>query len=445
MHHFHYQHRALHAENVPLERIANAVGTPTYIYSAATLRRHYRVMDEAFGERSHLVCYSVKANSTLGVLALLAREGSGFDIVSGGELFRALAANASPGRIVYSGVGKTREEIAFALEQGILAFNVESEDELSAIAAIARRRRVKAPVTLRVNPGIGARTHRHIDTGRSHTKFGIPLARAASLYRRHRKTAGLRFVGVDCHIGSQMTELGPLTRAVKEAAALYRTLLAEGFPLGLLDVGGGLGITYIREQPPEPREYAAAIARAAGDLPARLVVEPGRVVVGNAGLLLTRVIYRKEGVGRRFAIVDAGMNDLIRPALYEARHDIVPVVKGGRSRPFDVVGPICESADVFARDVPLPKLEPGDLLAVMSAGAYGMSMASNYNSRPRPAEVLVDGDRYDVIRDREDYDDLVRGEGYAPASPPSEEALDPSARGHSGASPRGARRRAARP
>jgi len=401
MHYFQYQRRELYAESVPLARIARAAGTPTYVYSAATLRRHYRAMDEAFGERAHLVCYSVKASSTLGVLALLAREGSGFDIVSGGELYRALAAGASPERIVFSGVGKSESEIAFALDQGILAFNVESEDELEAIASLARRRRTLAPVSLRVNPGIGPKTHRHIDTGRSHTKFGIPLARAADLYRRHRKTAGLRFVGVDCHIGSQMTELGPLARAVKEAAALYRTLLSEGFPLQLLDVGGGLGITYIRETPPEPSDYAATVVRAAGDLPARLIVEPGRVVVGNAGLLLTRVLYRKQGVGRRFAIVDAGMNDLLRPALYEAHHDIAPVKKGPKAQSFDVVGPICESADVFARGVRLPALERGDLLAIMSAGAYGMSMGSNYNSRPRPAEVLVDGGGFEIIRERE--------------------------------------------
>ncbi len=414
MHYFRYQRRALCAEDVPLEAIAKAVGTPTYVYSAATLRRHYQAMDRAFGERAHLVCYSVKACSTLGVLSLLAREGSGFDIVSGGELYRALAAGALPERIVYSGVGKTAEEITYALDQGILAFNVESEDELTAIASIARRRRARAAVTLRVNPGIGAKTHHHIDTGRSHTKFGIPLARAAEIYRRHRKTAGLRFVGVDCHIGSQMTELGPLTRAVKEAAALYRTLLAEGFALELLDVGGGLGITYVRETPPEPADYAAAVVRAAGDLPARLIVEPGRVVVGNAGLLLTRVVYLKDGVGRRFAIVDAGMNDLIRPALYEARHDIAPVKQAAKSRAFDVVGPICESADVFARGARLPALERGDLLAIMSAGAYGMSMGSNYNSRPRPAEVLVDGDAFAVIRERESYEDLVRGESARP-------------------------------
>jgi diaminopimelate decarboxylase len=414
MHYFQYQGRALCAEGVPLQRIAREVGTPTYVYSAATLRRHYQAMDRAFGERAHLVCYSVKACSTLGVLSLLAREGSGFDIVSGGELFRALAAGAQPDRIVYSGVGKTAEEIAFALDRGILAFNVESEDELSAIASIARRRRVRAPVALRVNPGIGARTHHHIDTGRSHTKFGIPLARAAGLYRRHRRTPGLRFVGVDCHIGSQMTELGPLSRAVREAASLYRTLISEGFELELLDVGGGLGITYVHETPPEPATYAEAVVRAAGDGPARLIVEPGRVVVGNAGLLLTRVVYRKDGVDRRFAIVDAGMNDLIRPALYEARHDIAPVEKGPRSRTFDVVGPICESADVFARGVRLPALERGDLLAIMSAGAYGMSMGSNYNSRPRPAEVLVDGKEFAVIREREGYEDLVRGESADP-------------------------------
>lgn len=412
MHHFAYRRNTLHAEGVSLARIAREVGTPTYVYSAATLERHYAVMDEAFAFRPHLLCYSVKANSTLGLLSLLARKGSGFDIVSAGELVRTLRAGADPARIVFSGVGKTEEEIAAALEAGLLLFNVESEDELLAIARVARRKRRRAPVALRVNPDVDARTHPYIATGLKESKFGIPLSRAAALYRRERKNRSLAFLGVDCHIGSQMTQVAPLREALTRVARLFRTLCAEGIPLRYLDAGGGLGITYREETPPSPREYATAVGAALGDVSATLILEPGRVLVGNAGLLLSKVLYTKRTQDRRFVVVDAGMNDLIRPALYGAHHEILPV---GRRRlrgaaVADLVGPVCESSDAFARARRLPALASGDLVAVMSAGAYGMSMASNYNSRPRPAEVLVQGRHYDVIRSRETHEDLMRGE-----------------------------------
>ncbi len=409
MHHFRYQRGALWAERVPLERLAREVGTPTYVYSASTLRRHYRVMDRALGGGEHLICYSVKANSSLAVLELLAKEGSGFDIVSGGELARALAAGADPRRIVYSGVGKTEAEMAQALAAGILMFNVESEQELELLERVARRKRVRAPVALRVNPAVDAKTHPHISTALTKSKFGIPLERAAGLYRARRGSRWLELVGVDGHIGSQMTQLGPLRQAVGKLAGLYRALLADGLPLRYLDVGGGLGITYVEEKPPSPAQYAKAIREGLGELPATLIVEPGRVIVGNAGLLLTRVLYQKRGEARRFLVVDAAMNDLIRPALYDARHELLPVKKkAGRRVAQDVVGPVCESADALARERPLPLLEPGALLAVMGAGAYGMSMASNYNSRLRPAEVMVEGSRYQVVRRRETYEDLLR-------------------------------------
>jgi len=414
MHHFDYRRDALHAEGVPLERIAREVGTPTYVYSTATLKRHFQVLEEAFASREHLVCYSVKACSNLSLLRLLAKEGSGFDIVSGGELFRALEAGAPADRCVYSGVGKTEAELTYALDSGILLFNVESEEELTQLERVARRRNRVAAVALRVNPSIDAKTHPHISTALRESKFGIPLDRAASIYRAGAKRRWLRFRGVDCHIGSQITQVDPLRKAVSKVAGLYRTLLGEGLPLEYLDIGGGLGITYVVERPPSPADYAKAVLDAAGDVPAKLIVEPGRVLVGNAAVLLTRVLYRKSAGKRSFVIVDAAMNDLMRPALYDAVHQILPVKpRKGRKATVDVVGPVCESTDVLGRDRSLPPLEPGDLLAVMSAGAYGMSMASNYNSRPRPAEVLADDRAFTVIRARESYEDLVRNERAA--------------------------------
>jgi len=410
--HFAYRGNALYAEGVPLARIAKEVGTPTYVYAAATLRRHFQAMDGAFAARPHHVCYSVKANSNLAVLALFAKLGSGFDIVSGGELYRVLRAGGDAGRVVFSGVGKTEEEIEYALSKRILMFNVESAEELEAISRVARRRKVKAPVALRVNPDVDPKTHPYIATGLRESKFGIPMAEARALYLASRRRKELELCGMDCHIGSQLTDLRPLSQALGKLASLFQELRGAGLPLRWLDVGGGLGITYRREQPPDPSAYAAAVNRALqGIEDLSLIFEPGRVLVGNAGVLLTQVLYRKAAPGKRFMVVDAGMNDLLRPALYGAHHEMVPVRKrrGGGAK-VDVVGPVCESTDVLAKARVLPRLEPGELLAIRSAGAYGMSMASSYNSRPRPAEVLVDGAEYRVVRKRESYGDLVRGE-----------------------------------
>ena len=418
MHHFVYRQGELFAEEVPVSRIAEEVGTPVYIYSAATLRRHYRVFDEAFSDLPHLVCYSVKANSNLAVLRLLAREGAGADIVSGGELFRALRAGIPPERIVFSGVGKTEREMEEALSAGILMFNVESLGELEALSRVARRLGRPAPFSIRVNPDVDPRTHPYISTGLKKNKFGLPEEVAYRAYLRAKEDPYLRPVGVDCHIGSQLTELSPFVEALRRLKGLYLRLREEGFEeLRYLDLGGGLGIVYGEEEPPPPAAYAEAIKREFRDLDAVLVLEPGRVIAGNAGILVTRVLYVKtnppsgeSSEGRTFVIVDAGMNDLIRPTLYQAYHRISPVRErpGIESIRADVVGPICESGDFLARERRLPPVSPGDLLCVFSSGAYGFVMASNYNSRPRAAEVLVDGERYFVVRKREDYEDLVR-------------------------------------
>lgn len=411
MNHFHYRKRVLHAEEVPLASIADAVGTPVYVYSTATLRRHFRVVTQAFGEHPHLVCYAVKANSTLAVLRLLAEEGSGFDIVSGGELARVKAAGGTPGKVVFAGVGKTADEMAQALEAGILFFNVESAEELELLDAVARARGQRAPFSIRVNPHVDAHTHKHISTGLKTSKFGVPFEEAVALYARAKKLKGLKAVGLDCHIGSQITQTGPFKAALTKMGGLYKELKAQGHALEYLDVGGGLGITYTDETPPSPEEYARATLSAVGDTGATLVFEPGRVVVGNAGLLVTRVLFRKKTSAKHFVVVDAGMNDLMRPALYDAHHGLQPLVqRRGKTVEVDVVGPVCESTDVLARkrEVVLP--QQGELYALMSAGAYGMSMTSNYNSRPRPAEVLVDGAAWRVVREREKVEDLWRGE-----------------------------------
>ncbi len=411
MNHFLYRRGALYAESVPLARIAREVGTPTYVYSTATLTRHVRVLQEAFAGTPSLLCYSAKACSTLAVLRLLARRGAGFDIVSGGELGRVLAAGGDPKKVVFSGVGKSEAEMTAALRAGILMFNVESAEELERLGRVGRGLGKRAPFALRVNPDVDPRTHRHIATGLKTSKFGVPFDEAAALYARSRRLGGLVARGVDCHIGSQLTDTRPLRQAVALVAGLYRELRARGLLLTHLDVGGGLGVRYTVERPPSLDEYAAAVREPLRGLDATVVLEPGRVLVANAGLLLTRVEYRKKTPARRFVIVDAGMNDLIRPALYEAHHDIQPVApRRGPRRRVDVVGPVCESSDVLGHARLLPPLEPGDLLAVMTAGAYGMSMASNYNSRPRPAEVLVDGSSYRVVRRRERLSDLWRGE-----------------------------------
>jgi diaminopimelate decarboxylase len=411
MDHFRPRRGVLHCEEVSLERVAARVGTPTYVYSEATLRRHFRVVDQAFAGAPHLVCYSVKANGNLALLSALRRWGSGFDVVSGGELARVLEAGGQPGRVVFAGVGKTEAEMAFALRTGIGMFNVESAEELEALDRVGRRLRRRAPFAIRVNPGVDARTHRHISTGLSTSKFGVPFDEALELYARARRMRGLRARGVDCHIGSQLTRLGPLARALRQVADVYRELRAGGQPLEWLDVGGGLGIRYHDEDPPSPAGWASTVRQATRDTGATVLIEPGRVLVGNAGVLLTRVLYRKRAGGRTLVVVDAGMNDLLRPALYGAEHAIVPVRPGrGRARALDVVGPVCESTDTLARGRRMVLPEPGALLAIRSAGAYGMSMASTYNGRPRPAEVLVSGSRARVVRRRERVEDLWRGE-----------------------------------
>jgi diaminopimelate decarboxylase len=402
----------LFAEEVRLADIAARVGTPCYVYSLATLRRHYRVFDRAFEKAPHVVCYSVKANSNLAVLRAFAKEGSGFDIVSGGELHRALAAGGDARKIVFSGIGKTRDEMAVALRAGILAFNVESAAELDELDRVAGELGKKAPVSLRVNPDVDPRTHPYISTGMKKSKFGIEIGRAIEEYERTKTLPNLEVVGVDCHIGSQLTDVSPFRDALSRVRALILDLRGRGFDIRYLDFGGGLGITYNDETPPEPKDYAQALL---GDglenLGVTLLLEPGRVLVGNAGILLTRVLYNKETETKKFVIVDGAMNDLIRPSLYGAYQDIEPVVRRGRpSAVVDVVGPVCESGDFLAKDRELEAVDPGDLLAVRSAGAYGFVMASNYNTRPRGAEVLVDGALWYVVRQRETVDDLLRGE-----------------------------------
>ncbi|MCY1020482.1 diaminopimelate decarboxylase [Pyxidicoccus sp. MSG2] len=411
MNHFIWRKGVLHAEGVPLPAIAESVGTPTYVYSAATLTRHFRVVSEAFGATPHLICYSVKANSNLAILRLFAGLGGGFDIVSGGELARVKQAGGAAEKTVFAGVGKTQEEMEAALAAGILLFNVESAEELDALDAVGRRLGRRAPFALRVNPDVDARTHRYISTGLKTSKFGVPFEEAVALYTRAKKLKGVRAAGLDCHIGSQLTQASPMRAALTKVAGLYTELKAAGHPLAYLDVGGGLGITYTDETPPSPEEYARTVLDATKGTGAHLVLEPGRALVGNAGVLLTRVLYRKKTPAKHFVVVDAGMNDLIRPALYEAHHGFQPLVKRrGKAVEVDVVGPVCESTDVLARARSLVLPQAGELYAFMSAGAYGMSMASNYNSRPRPAEVMVDGEAWRVVRERERIEDLWRGE-----------------------------------
>lgn len=402
---------ALWAEEVSLARIADEVGTPTYVYSRATLERHCRVFDAAWASVPHLTCFAVKACSNLAVLSVLARLGAGFDIVSGGELERVLRAGGSPDKVIFSGVGKTAAELERALEVGIRCVNVESPAELALLDELARRRGVRAPISLRVNPDVDPKTHPYIATGLKRSKFGIPYDAALRTYDDAMGRGGIEVVGLAFHIGSQLAETGPFVEATELMVALLDALRARGVPIRHLDVGGGLGITYREEAPPGPAEYAAAVLERVGDRQIELVTAPGRVLVGNAGVLLTRCLLTKDNGETRFVVVDAGMNDAIRPALYGAWHDLEPVAP---PRPgaavVDVVGPVCESGDFFARDRELPELRAGDLLIMRSAGAYGFVMASNYNSRPRAAEVLVDGERYHVVRARETVDDLLRGE-----------------------------------
>lgn len=415
MNHFVRRGGELYCEEVPLRFIADTVGTPVYVYSTATLRRHAQVFQAPFRKLPHLVCFSVKACSTLSILRLLREEGLGFDIVSGGELFRALEAGADPKTIVFSGVGKTFEEIDEALRAGILLFNAESEAELAMIDAVAGARKKRARVSLRINPDVDPKTHAYIATGLRDSKFGIPHGRARDAYRFAASLPHLDVVGLDCHIGSQLTEIAPFVEAVERLRELIDELAEDGIPLRYLDLGGGLGITYDGEKPPPPKAYGDALARALKGLDLTIVLEPGRVIAGNAGVLLSRVVLTKEGESKSFVVTDAAMNDLLRPSLYDAHHTIEPVARPRRKKEtVDVVGPVCESGDFLAKDRELPVLEPGDLVAVRSVGAYGFSMSSNYNSRPRAAEVLVEGDRFRVIRERESYEDLVRGEEREP-------------------------------
>jgi diaminopimelate decarboxylase len=416
MNHFEYRNGEMFAENVALGRIAREVGTPAYVYSLATLRRHYSVFDQAFAKVPHIVCFSVKANSNLALLHAFAKQGSGFDIVSGGELFRALKVGADPRRIVFSGVGKKKQEIEYALNSGILMFNVESEEELTALNEIAGGVGKKAPISLRVNPDVDPQTHPYISTGMKKAKFGVDIKRSIEMYKRAMSLKHLEVVGVDCHIGSQLTSLTPFVDALAKVreyldGVLLGEMRKEGAQIRYLDLGGGLGINYNDEDPPLPADYAKAIIKGLEGLDVTLILEPGRVIVGNAGILLTEVQYIKETDTKKFVIVDGGMNDLIRPALYGSYQAIRPVLETkSEIINADVVGPICESGDFFAKDRDIARPKRGDLLAVMSAGAYGFTMASNYNSHPKPPEVLVDGDQFHIIRKRESFDDLINGE-----------------------------------
>jgi diaminopimelate decarboxylase len=415
MDHFNYRNGALYAEDVALTDVAERFGTPCYVYSRATLERHWQAFDLAFGELPHLVCYAVKANSNLGVLNVLARLGSGFDIVSVGELERVLAAGGDPTKVVFSGVGKRRDEMQRALEVGIACFNVESEAELLRLNEIAAAQNRSAPISLRVNPDVDAQTHPYISTGLKENKFGIAIDVAFEVYRRAADLPHIEVLGIDCHIGSQLTSLAPFLDALERILALVARLQDADIPISHLDLGGGLGVRYAEETPPEPSQYAQAIATRLQGAPFEILVEPGRAIAANAGVLLTRVEYLKQTADKDFAIVDAAMNDLIRPALYDAYQQIVPVCArpAGRIAHYDVVGPVCETGDFLGKGRQL-NLGEGDLLAVRSAGAYGFSMASNYNSRPRPAEIMVDADRCHIVRDAEQLTDLFAGEHLLP-------------------------------
>jgi diaminopimelate decarboxylase len=411
MNHFQYKDGVLCAEDVRLDLLAEKVGTPFYCYSTATFERHYKIFAGALPAGS-LVAFSVKANGNMAVLKTLARLGAGADVVSGGELAKALAAGIPAGKIVFSGVGKTREEMRAGLEAGIYQFNVESEPELAALDEVARSLGKKAPTTLRINPDVDAKTHAKITTGTAETKFGIPFTRARAAYAHTAKLANIEIVGIDVHIGSQITELEPFETAFRLVGEMVSSLRADGHKITRLDLGGGLGVPYENSNmpPPDPSAYGAMVARVTKDLDCTLSFEPGRLIAANAGVLVSRVIYVKQGEAKTFLIIDAGMNDLIRPAMYEAHHEIVAVAepKVGSPRPrYDVVGPVCETSDLFAADRPLPELKSGDLVAILSAGAYGAVMASDYNARPIAPEVLVSGEQWGIVRPRESYADLI--------------------------------------
>jgi diaminopimelate decarboxylase len=412
MHYFQHHGDDLYCEDVSVARIAEEVGTPVYIYSHATLTRHFQALDEAFSFVPHLICFALKANANLAVLKLFADLGGGLDVVSGGELYRGIAAGVPPERIVYAGVGKTRDEIAYALKSGILMFNVESDQELRRISEIATEQGCTARIALRVNPDVDPKTHPYIATGLKQSKFGIDIGRALEEYEAAKKLPGLEVVGIHQHIGSQITKIQPFVDSLTRTVSLVRQLREQGTDIRYIDIGGGLGITYNDETPPLPLEFAQALVSVIRDLNATVILEPGRVLVGNAGILVTRVLYTKQSAVKKFVVVDAGMNDLARPSLYGSYHAIWRVhrVAGRDEVKVDVVGPICESGDFLAKDRVLSRFEPGELMAVMSAGAYGHTMSSNYNARPRAPEVMVRGSQYYVVRERETYADLVRGE-----------------------------------
>ncbi len=417
MHHFDYKGGVLHAEGVSVARIAAEVGTPFYCYSTATLERHYRVLEQAFKGQDALICFAVKANSNQAVLATMARLGAGMDVVSAGELKRARAAGVPADRIIFAGVGKTRDEMAYALSQGILGFNVESVPELEALSEVAAGMGTTARIAVRVNPDVDARTHAKISTGKSENKFGIPYVEAPKIYAEARRLPGIAVAGIHMHIGSQITELGPFRDAFRLMRDLVAELKREGHQIAHLDIGGGLGVPYkpTDAEPPHPDEYAATVKAALGDLGLKVILEPGRMIVGNAGILVTRVVFVKRGAsgvagGRTFTIVDAAMNDLIRPTLYEAYHDIRPVAAAKAALPAetqDIVGPVCETGDYLALARQLPPFAPGDLMAVMTAGAYGAVMSSTYNTRPLVPEVLVHGERHAVVRPRLTVEELI--------------------------------------
>mgnify|MGYP000398016478 CR=1 FL=1 len=412
MDHFLYRDGVLHAEDVPLTEIAAAVGTPFYCYSAATLRRHFALFDEALDGMDHLICFAMKSNSNQAVLKLMGDLGAGIDVVSIGEYLKAKAAGIPGERIVFSGVGKTRHEMHAALEGGIRQFNVESEPEMKVLSEVAMALGVKAPITIRVNPDVDARTHAKIATGKSENKFGIPISRAREVYAMAASLPGLDVIGIDVHIGSQLTDLEPFEQAYLKVAELTRQLRADGHDIRRLDLGGGLGIPYERSNtaPPLPIEYGEVVRRTVGDLGCEIEIEPGRLIAGNAGVMVSEVIYVKSGDDREFLILDSAMNDLIRPAMYESHHDIIPVVEGAPGREpavYDIVGPVCESGDTFAKGRAMPALAAGDLVAFRSAGAYGAVMASEYNSRPLIPEVLVQDDQFAVIRARPTYEEMI--------------------------------------
>jgi len=411
MHYFEYKHGELHCERVSIRRIAEKVGTPFYLYSYRTLVRHFNVFNEAFEGIPHLVCYSMKSNSNLALIRLFVNLGGGVDVVSGGELYRAIHGGADPKKIVFSGVGKREDEIEYGLKTGILMFNVESLMELQTINEVAGRMNKKAPLSIRVNPDIDAKTHPYITTGMKQNKFGIDILRAPMAYRLASELPNLKIIGIDCHLGSQLVDVEPFVEALKKLRDLVDDLRRGGIEIQYLDLGGGLGITYNDEEPPHPYEYASNILEEIKSFNCALILEPGRVIVGNAGILVSKVLYTKENEEKRFLIVDAAMNDLVRPSYYGSFHQILPVREEKREEVVvDVVGPVCESADFLAKGRNIPRLNPGELIAVMSAGAYGFSMATNYNSRPRVAEVMVRDDEIHVIRKREEYQDLIRGE-----------------------------------